>query len=95
MEKPPSTVARRVIVRGRVQGVGFRWATRQQALRLGLRGSVGNAGDGSVHVEAEGSAEAVARLIDWLGHGPPGAEVEGVEVAAAGSAVPASGFAIR
>lgn len=95
MEKPPSTVARRVIVRGRVQGVGFRWATRQQALRLGLRGSVGNAGDGSVHVEVEGSAEAVARLIDWLGHGPLGAEVEGVEVAAAGSAVPASGFVIR
>jgi acylphosphatase len=95
MEKRPHPIARRVIVRGRVQGVGFRWATRQQALRLGLGGSVGNAGDGSVHVEAAGSAEAVNRLIDWLRHGPPGAAVESVEVEELEAGAPGPDFAIR
>jgi acylphosphatase len=101
MEKPAPRVGRRVIVRGRVQGVGFRWATRQQALLLGLC----NAGDGSVHIEAEGSADAVSRLIGWLDHGPPGAavetvevesvEVESVEVEEAEAGSPGRGFVIR
>jgi acylphosphatase len=105
MEKPAPRVGRRVIVRGRVQGVGFRWATRQQALLLGLCGTVGNAGDGSVHIEAEGSADAVSRLIGWLDHGPPGAavetvevesvEVESVEVEEAEAGSPGRGFVIR
>ena len=66
-------------VSGRVQGVGFRWFTRETATRLGLRGTVRNAADGSVEVLVEGPDAAVAELRRRLEEGPPGAEVERVE----------------
>ncbi len=60
-------------VRGRVQGVGFRWTTRARALELGLTGYARNLDDGRVEVVAEGPHEACERLVDWLrGPGPPG-----------------------
>ena len=74
------TAATRFVVHGRVQGVGFRWATREQAVGLGLVGTVRNLADGSVRVEASGSNEAMAALADWLGHGPRWASVTHVEV---------------
>ena len=53
-------------VKGRVQGVGFRWWTRARALELGLVGSATNLADGRVQVVAEGPAEAVDRLVALL-----------------------------
>ena len=70
----------RARVSGRVQGVGFRWSAVAEARRLGLRGRVRNAADGSVEVEAEGAAGALAQFLAWLRRGPPGARVTGVEV---------------
>lgn len=63
--REPLTAAR-FRVRGRVQGVGFRWRTREQGLALGLAGWVRNCPDGSVEVEVEGPAAAVEALADWL-----------------------------
>jgi DNA ligase D-like protein (predicted 3'-phosphoesterase) len=71
----------RAAVSGAVQGVGFRDATRRRAAQLGVLGWVRNAEDGSVVVHAEGEAEAVAALLEFLRRGPRGAEVAGVEVA--------------
>jgi acylphosphatase len=64
-----------VRVSGRVQGVGFRWFVIGEAERLGLRGWVRNASDGSVEVEAEGPAAAIDELRLRLEKGPPSARV--------------------
>ena len=68
-----------VLVRGRVQGVGFRWHVREIARRLGLRGWVRNCPDGAVEIAAEGSDESIQRLQEELRKGPPGAVVSSVE----------------
>ena len=65
-------------VSGRVQGVGFRWWTQQQAKRLGLRGYVRNLADGSVEVQASGSPESLEHLRLLLKRGPSGAQVREV-----------------
>jgi DNA ligase D-like protein (predicted 3'-phosphoesterase) len=70
----------RAVVRGRVQGVGFREATVAKAQQSGAFGWVRNAEDGSVAVHAEGPADAVTRLREFLEQGPRGAAVEAVEV---------------
>lgn len=57
-------------VDGNVQGVGFRWWTRQQALELGVAGSATNLADGRVRVIAEGADEAVGELLRRLRSGP-------------------------
>jgi acylphosphatase len=72
--------ARRVRVRGRVQGVWFRASTAELALALGLRGRAENRPDGSVLVQVAGDPRALAELVEWLHHGPPMARVESVEV---------------
>lgn len=64
-----------VRVSGRVQGVGFRWFVIGEAERLGLRGWVRNASDGSLEVEAEGPTAAVDQLRLRLEKGPPSARV--------------------
>lgn len=69
----------RVAVKGRVQGVFFREATRERALALGVMGWVRNAPGGTVLVHAEGAAPAVEELLAFLAEGPPAAAVEGVE----------------
>jgi DNA ligase D-like protein (predicted 3'-phosphoesterase) len=71
----------RATVRGGVQGVGFRYATVERAEELGVLGWVRNEDDGTVVVQAEGPDAAVDALLEWLGEGPPGASVDGVEVA--------------
>ncbi len=68
-------------VRGRVQGVGFRWFVRQRAGFLGLVGGVRNLSDGSVEVVAEGPEAALQALLEDLAAGPSGAHVAGVEPA--------------
>jgi DNA ligase D-like protein (predicted 3'-phosphoesterase) len=70
-------------VRGRVQGVGFREATVRKAQQTGVLGWVRNADDGSVAVHAEGLADAVTRMLEFLEQGPAAAAVEAVEVEAA------------
>lgn len=67
------------IVHGRVQGVNFRYYTRQRARELGLTGYVRNLWDGTVEVVAEGPPAALARLLDFLHRGPPAAIVVQVE----------------
>lgn len=84
--------AARFLVSGRVQGVSFRAATREQAERLGLRGHARNLADGRVEVLAIGSDEALERLAQWLRHGPPLARVERVEREAAPDAEAPAGF---
>lgn len=82
-------------VRGRVQGVGFRWWTQRHASGLGLRGTVRNLPDGSVEVQACGTAEQLAALEEGLAHGPGGARVDAVEAIPAGRDLPEAGFEIR
>lgn len=66
-------------VYGYVQGVNFRWYTRRNATRLGLKGYVRNCEDGTVEVVAEGEQDALQELLDWLHRGPSLARVEKVE----------------
>ena len=73
-------VRRRVVVSGRVQGVGFRAATRSKAEACGVSGWVRNRPDGSVEAAFEGAPDAVARLVEWARHGPRTALVDAVDV---------------
>jgi len=73
-------IAKRYIVRGRVQGVGFRWFVEHEARQLGLAGWVRNNLDGSVEVLAMGSDEQHRTLRDKLQHGPRAARVDEVRV---------------
>jgi acylphosphatase len=75
-------------VRGRVQGVGFRYWTVNEAGRLRLSGWVRNEPDGSVTVRAEGDPAGLDRLVAVLKRGPAGARVDRVEVVR----LPASGL---
>ncbi|MDB5483535.1 MAG: acylphosphatase [Caulobacteraceae bacterium] len=72
-------IAVRLVIRGRVQGVGYRWWARGQARRLKLAGWVRNRSDGSVELLAAGSSGAVEQLIEACRYGPPAAQVTLVE----------------
>ncbi|WP_027882208.1 acylphosphatase [Meiothermus rufus] len=69
-----------VLVSGRVQGVGYRYFTRQKALELGLAGYAENLPDGRVEVVAEGGKDELEHLIHHLRQGPRGAWVAQVDV---------------
>ena len=71
-------IARRFVISGRVQGVGFRWFTKDVAAREGVTGWVRNLPDGRVEALAEGDADAVTRVERLLHQGPPGARVQSV-----------------
>jgi acylphosphatase len=73
-------VARRYVIGGRVQGVGFRYFAEAAAAREGILGWVRNLPDGRVEVSAEGDAEALERFERSLRHGPPQARVDRVDV---------------
>jgi acylphosphatase len=73
-------VARRFVVSGRVQGVGFRWFARDAATREGVGGWVRNLADGRVEALVQGDAEAVTRVERALRSGPRGARVDAVQV---------------
>jgi acylphosphatase len=75
---PAECTALVAVVRGVVQGVGFRHSAQATASRLGLTGWVCNLRDGSVEAHLEGSPPAVAAMVEWLRLGPPGAAVAGV-----------------
>jgi acylphosphatase len=72
--------ARRYVIRGRVQGVGFRYFAEHTAKALGLSGWVKNLDDGNVEVYAAGNPEQLSELEAHLRKGPSWAEVRGVDV---------------
>ena len=80
MAKAAAKLAKKFLIAGRVQGVGFRYSTLRQARALRLAGSVSNQPDGSVEVNAEGPRPSLERLLAWLSQGPPGAHVRDVRV---------------
>ena len=74
-----------IVIRGRVQGVGYRAWAEVTALELGVRGWVRNCRDGSVEAVLAGSEEAVLTMIELCRDGPPGATVEAVDQREAGA----------
>jgi acylphosphatase len=68
-----------VVITGRVQGVGFRYATQREAERHGLAGWVRNRPDGSVEAEFHGPADSIESMLSWCRTGPPFARVDAVE----------------
>ena len=74
------TVARNIVVSGRVQGVFFRDSARREARRLGVTGWVRNRRDGAVEAHVEGDADAVGQLVRWCREGPSSADVEDLRV---------------
>jgi acylphosphatase len=74
-----TTEARRFVVRGRVQGVGFRWFVEREAHTLAIAGWVRNNADGSVEVLAQGTRDQISGLRSRLRQGPRAARVDDVE----------------
>lgn len=74
-----SDVVRHVMIRGRVQGVGFRYWTTREAIRLGLAGWVRNRRDGSVEALFVGPTDVVAEMMTRCRQGPESARVDGIE----------------
>ena len=72
------TICRQLSIRGRVQGVGYRWSLCAEAGRLGLAGWVRNRRDGSVEALVSGPVEAVEALLLWAHRGPSMARVDSV-----------------
>jgi acylphosphatase len=87
--------ARRFIVRGRVQGVGFRWFVEREAHILAISGWVRNNHDGSVEVLAQGTRDQLAGLHSRLREGPRAARVDNVEVSEASPTAGLSSFRIE
>jgi acylphosphatase len=88
-------VARRYLISGRVQGVGFRYFVEDVARREGVHGHVRNLGDGRVEALIEGDAETVGRVEATLRQGPRGARVDGLEIEDVTPTARATGFRIR
>jgi acylphosphatase len=78
-----SVHARRFLIRGRVQGVGFRWFVEREAFILRIAGWVRNNSDGTVEVLAQGTREQLAGLHSRLREGPRAARIDEVEVSEA------------
>ncbi|NNF34700.1 MAG: acylphosphatase [Saprospiraceae bacterium] len=70
----------KIIVSGRVQGVAYRYYTREKALKIGLIGTVRNLPEGSVEIIASGPLELIEELISWAHQGSPASNVTGVDV---------------
>ena len=86
-------VARRFVISGRVQGVGFRYFTQECALREGVTGWVRNLPDGRVEAHVEGESESVTRIERALRSGPGGARVAVSQHATIRDTVPSRGSA--
>src|SRR5712692_4661195 len=95
MSADQTAEARRFIVRGRVQGVGFRWFVEREAHILGISGWVRNNSDGSVEVMAQGTREQLLGLRSRLREGPRAARVDAVEESEAKPAAGISSFRIE
>lgn len=95
VSEPGSSRRLEATVRGRVQGVGFRWFVSRVASRLELDGWVSNRSDGSVQVVAEGPEPALESLLVALERGPQGAHVDRVDVRHGEATARLQGFEIR
>ena len=73
-------ITRHLRIYGRVQGVSFRYHTREEAQRRGVNGWVRNVKDGSVEAVIQGAEDMVEALIEWSRHGPSGAKVTDVQI---------------
>ena len=87
-------IARRLVIRGRVQGVGYRYSMVAAAEMRDVVGWVRNRRDGSVEALVQGEPEAVESVVAWCRRGPRGAEVTAVEVVEA-AVEPHAGFDSR
>jgi acylphosphatase len=87
--------ARRYVVRGRVQGVGYRWFVEREAHILGIAGWVRNNHDGSVEILAQGTRDQLSGLRSRLREGPRAARVDNVEESEAQPAAGLSSFRIE
>ena len=88
-------VARQIRVSGRVQGVGYRASLQDEARRHGVAGWARNRRDGTVEAVLQGTAQAVAAVIAWARHGPPGAQVTRVDECAAENEAGHASFELR
>ena len=88
-------VARRFVISGRVQNVGFRYFTQNAAAREGVAGWVQNLPDGRVEVFVEGDEDAITRVERAIRSGPPGARVDNVYVQEDEAAGTLKGFRIK
>ena len=88
-------VARRYVIAGRVQGVGFRWFTHDAAAREGVHGWVRNLADGRVEVIAEGDTDSIDRLEAAVRRGPSSARVERFDTEELAPTGRTTGFEIR
>jgi acylphosphatase len=70
-----------VIVAGRVQAVGYRWACREEAVRRDVGGWVRNLPDGRVEAAFEGPVQDVDAMVEWCRHGPRWADVTSLDAA--------------
>ena len=73
-------MAKRLMIEGRVQGVGYRASFASQAIKLGLKGWVRNCRDGSVEACVDGDAAMLDAIVTWARRGPPSAQVSNVAV---------------
>jgi acylphosphatase len=80
MSATTEAIARRLVIAGRVQGVGFRYAFADEARLRGLAGWVRNRRDGTVEALVSGPGPAVEAIIAWARVGPPTARITSVEV---------------
>jgi acylphosphatase len=87
--------ARRLVITGLVQGVGFRFHMVNAALRLNITGWVRNRHNSSVEAVIMGSPESIAGMIDWARQGPPAAHVEQVFVEEIETVLTLQGFSQR
>ncbi|WP_439593440.1 acylphosphatase [Microbacterium sp.] len=83
-----------VVVRGVVQGVGYRYTMRMIAREAGVTGWVRNLRDGSVEAEVEGTDAQVDEVLAWMAEGPPGSRVDAATVTGAAPVAEAS-FDVR
>ena len=90
-----ATQARRFVVRGRVQGVGFRWFVEREAHVLSVSGWVRNNADGSVEVLAQGTRDQLLGLRSRLRQGPRAARVDDIEESEVGPVAGLSSFRIE
>ena len=88
-------ITQRLRIHGLVQGVGFRYALREEAHRQGVTGWVRNRKDGSVEALVQGPLARVEELIAWARHGPPAARVDQVEADVVPHEPVHSGFELR
>jgi acylphosphatase len=85
-------MGKRLIIQGRVQGVGYRASMAEEAIALGLHGWVRNRRDGSVEACVMGEVSAIEAIILWAKRGPPGAHVSNVTIEDAGAQARSDGI---